>query len=45
MRTYNGRSDGRNNDMARTVKINNDLSEEQIKKKALTSHHDLSMPI
>lgn len=32
MRTYNGRSDGRNNDMAGTVKINNDLSEEQIKK-------------
>ena len=29
-----------------TVKINNDLSEEQIKKtKALTSRHDLSMPI
>ena len=32
MRTYNGQSDGRNNDMAGTVKINNDLSEEQIKK-------------
>lgn len=35
MRTYNGRSDGRNNDMARTVKINNDLSEEQIKNKGI----------
>ena len=46
MRTYNGQSNGRNNDMAGTVKINNDLSEEQIKKaKALTSRHGLSMPI
>lgn len=32
MRTYNGQSNGRNNDMAGTVKINNDLSEEHIKK-------------
>ena len=35
MRTYNGQSDGRNNDMAGTVKINKDLSEEQIINKGI----------